>query len=190
MAKPSEKALAYKSRAQGMSWDSLRSLWQQISNDNPIADWDAGKALEHLVVRAFELSELRVEYPYDVPPGGRLIEQIDGLVYLGAIPFLIECKDKDSVDIEAIAKLQSKLLRRPPVTMGAVFVSGGFTPPALILADLAVPHRILLWSSGDIESGLKTKNFGEVLRRKYEHLCMYGLTDYSPNYRTLEVNDE
>jgi hypothetical protein len=190
VANPSEKALTYKSQAQGMSWDDVRSLWQHISNGNPIPNWNAGKALEHLVVRAFELSGLRVEYPYDVPPGGRILEQIDGLVYLGEIPFLIECKDKDSVDIAAIAKLQSQLLRRPPATMGAVFVSGGFTSPALILADLAVPYRILLWSSGDIELGLEGGDFHTVLRKKYEDLCMYGLTDYSPNYRALEVKDE
>ena len=68
------------------------------------AGWDEGQALEHLVIRAFRLNKLEAEYPYDVPPGGKAIEQIDGLVYLNCYTFLIECKDKETVDIEAIAK--------------------------------------------------------------------------------------
>ena len=34
-----------------------------------------------------------------MPPGGTRLEQIDGLVYLGESGFLLECKDKGTVDI-------------------------------------------------------------------------------------------
>lgn len=189
MAKPSAKSKSDKFRAQAMAWPDLQDLWEVIAGDT-LSGWDQGKAFEHLVVRGFELSGLRVEYPYDVPPGGRPIEQIDGLVYLGESPFLIECKDKHKVDIEAIAKLHNQLLRRPPTTMGCVFTSGNFTEPALLLASYMVPYRVLLWSSFDVERAIKLQDFGCVLRQKYENLCMYGLTDDLSNYMVREVEND
>src|SRR5690349_9117283 len=136
MAAPSEKARRYRSKAEKMGWPQVAALWEQIKRDDT-PNWDAGKALEHLVVRAFALSGLEVEYPYDVPPGGEPIEQIDGIVYLDGLVFLLECKDKDKVDIEAIAKLRNQLFRRPDTAMGCVFVANEFTAPALTLADYA-----------------------------------------------------
>jgi len=186
MARQSNKAIEYEGRARGMSWADLRSLWEEIKGGNT-PDWEVGKALEYLVVRAFELSGLRVEYPYDVPPGGKPLEQIDGLVYLNSQAFLLECKDRDANDVLAIAKLQHQLLRRPVTTFGCVFVSGRFTEQALISADYAIPHRIMLWSGASIEAALKRQDFAAALWEKYHQLCMYGLTDHSPNYRDLEA---
>jgi hypothetical protein len=186
VARPSAKDLEYIKRAEGMSWDDLNKFWELIKADNT-PDWEGGKAFEHLVIRAFRLDGLDAEYPYDVPPGGRPIEQIDGLVHLQCYTFLIECKDKESVDIEAIAKLRNQLLRRPETTCGCVFTTGGFTEPALIVTDYSVPHRILLWSELNIEGCLKKKNFKAVLLEKYRHLCKFGLTDHSPSYRELEA---
>jgi hypothetical protein len=122
-----------------------------------------------------------------VPPGGKAIEQIDGLVYMNCYTFLIECKDRDTVDIEAIAKLRNQLLRRPDTTSGCIFAAEKFSASALILTDFSVPHRILLWSGVDIESCLKKQDFALTLLEKYRHLCKYGLTDHSPNYKDLEV---
>jgi hypothetical protein len=189
VAKPSDRALRYKQRAQQLSWDSLRDLWQEIK-EGSTPDWDDGKAFEHLVVRAFELSGLRVEYPYDVPPAGKTIEQIDGIVYLGETPFLIECKDRDSVDIVVIAKMRNQLLRRPPATMGCVFITNNFTEPALILADFAVPHQITLWTGDNIETGITANDFKDSLFTKYNDLCMYGMTDHSPNFKAQKVEDD
>ena len=189
MARSSEQALQDRERAGRLTWEDLDGLWSDLQDD-AAAGWDSGKALEHLVVRGFSLSGLEVEYPYDVPLGGRPLEQIDGLVYLGEVPFLIECKDRDSVDIEAIAKLRNQLLRRPPSTMGCVFVSGTFTRPAVILSDFAAPHRITLWSNLDISEAIQARNFADTLRRKYHDLCMFGLTDHSPHYRELEADVE
>lgn len=188
MAKPGTATKQAK-RAQAMDWPGLQALWEEIAS-NKVSDWHAGKALEYLVIRGFEIASLRVEYPYTVPSAGKLIEQIDGLVYLDNIPFLIECKDKDRVDIEAIAKLHNQLLRRPPATMGCLFSSGTFTAPALLLAGYMVPYRILLWTKSDIERAIENKDFLGVLRQKYEHLCMYGLIDDSPDYQTWEVRDD
>lgn len=187
MAKPSEKDLEYITRAEAMSWDDLNALWELIKVDQT-PDWEGGKAFEHLVVRAFKLNGLDAEYPYDVPPRGKPIEQIDGLVHLQCHTFLIECKDKkDSVDIEAIAKLRNQLLRRPETTLGCVFTTSEFTEPALIITDFSVPHRILLWSELDIERCLKQRDSATVLLEKYRFLCKYGLTDHSPYYKGLEV---
>ena len=187
MARLSDQALRDRERASRLTWDDLEALWADIQR-GAAADWDLGKAFEHLIVRAFSLSGLRVEYPYDVPLAGRPLERIDGMVYLGEVPFLIECKDRDSVDIEAIAKLRNQLLRRPPSTMGCVFVAGTFTRPAIILSDFAAPHRITLWSQHDITEAIRARNFAETLGRKYHDLCMFGLTDHSPYYREFEAD--
>jgi hypothetical protein len=90
------------------------------------------------------------------------------------------------VDIEVIAKLRNQLLRRPDTTLGCVFTAEHFTPPALTLADFSVPHRILLWSRADIHGCLQRKDFASRLLDKYRHLCKYGMTDHSPNYKDLE----
>jgi hypothetical protein len=169
-----------------MQWPEIDTLWAQIQKDDT-PDWAGGKALEYLVVRSFALSKLEVEYPYDVPPGGKPLEQIDGLVYLNCHTFLIECKDKETIDIEAIAKLRNQLLRRPETTLGCVFVFGKFSAPALIITDFSVPHRILLWSDVDIDASIKNRDFAGALLEKYRHLCRHGLTDHSPYYREFEV---
>jgi hypothetical protein len=178
VARPSEKALEYNMPAQGLSWEALRSLWQQIQ-DGQTPEWDPGRAFEHLVIRAFELSKLRIEYPFDVPPGGSILEEIDGIVDLAETPFLRECKHKESVDVLAIAKLQHQLHRRPPVTMGCVCISGEFTLSALVLADLAIPQQIVLWSKKEIEAALARKDFRISLILTYIYLLMYKSTDHS-----------
>jgi hypothetical protein len=187
MVRPSEQALAYRKRIAELSWDDLSELWNDLQGGR-LAGWDAGKALEYLVVRGFALSGLRVEYPYEVPLVGHPLEQIDGMVYLGDVPFLIECKDRQAVDIQAIAKMRNQLMRRPPATMGCVFVSGTFTRPAVTLCDFAAPHRITLWSGVDIADALQARDFAQALRRKYDELCMFGLTDHSPYWREQEID--
>lgn len=186
MARPSESDVTDRARAEALDWDGLKRLWREVK-DGEAAGWSSGKALEHLIVRAFTLSGLPAEYPYDVPPGGNPVEQIDGMVVMGDTVFLIECKDMQSVDIEAVAKLHGQLLRRPPGTLGCVFSSGGFSNPALLLSDLAVPYRITLWSKVDIDAAIENEDFAEPLRRKYLDLCQFGLSDYSPFYKALRV---
>lgn len=184
MAKPSADAAGYVQRAERMTWKQLAKLWEQVqAHDTP--GWTAGAALEHLVVRALRLSGLDAEYPYDVPPAGKPIEQIDGLVRLDGHTFLIECKDKGAIDFEPIAKLHHQLSRRPATTLGCVFSADRFTEPALALADLSVPNRILLWSDKDIAGALAKADFRAPLAGKYRDLCKYGMTDHSPHFREL-----
>jgi hypothetical protein len=172
-------------RADTLTWADVECLWTEVQGRD-VPGWDAGKALEHLVIRAFSLSGLRVEYPFEVALAGRVLEQVDGLVYLGDVPFLVECKDRRSVDIEVVAKLRNQLQRRPPTTMGCVFSSGSFTEPAVVLANFAVPHRITLWSGEDISEGIAQRNFEGLLRRKYHELCMFGLTNHSSDFREFQ----
>jgi hypothetical protein len=186
MAKPSKKALAYIEAAKAMQWPQLGDLWEEIKSGSTPA-WDKGKALEHLVVRAFELSGIEVGYPYDVPPVGKPIEQIDGVIYLDQLVFLIECKDSDSVDVGVIAKMRHQLERRPPTTFGCIFAAGRFTESALIVAGLTPPHRLILWNKGDIETALGSKNFGSALLTKYRNLCRLGMTDYSTDLMKREL---
>lgn len=186
MAAPSEQDLRYITDIEKMQWSDLQQLWKQIKSGNT-PGWEEGKALEHLVIRAFKLGKLDAEYPYHVPPGGQILEQIDGVVFLNCHCFLIECKDEKATDIEAISKLRIQLLRRPDSVMGCVFTSQRFTRPALILTDLSIPHRILLWHGSHIEDSLNKKDFVQTLREKHRYLCMYGLEDHSPFYKELEV---
>jgi hypothetical protein len=186
MARPSERSIQDRLKAQGLSWDDLHAFWSRI-RAGEAEDWHEGKALEHLVIRAFELSGLSVEYPYDVPPGGNPLEQVDGLVFLGEMPFLIECKDRAKIDVEPIARLHNKLLRRPPVTMGCVFIRGEYTDPALTLADLMIPHRMILWTGDDLGAALDGRDFRAALRKKYDDLCRYGLIDQSPHFKGIEM---
>ena len=56
MARPSPEDLADIERIETMDWPELSHLWQQIkAQDTP--DWRPGKALEHLVIRAFKLGK-------------------------------------------------------------------------------------------------------------------------------------
>lgn len=189
MGKPSDRSIRDKAKARSLSWDDLQSLWARIKAGE-IDDWDEGKALEHLVIRAFELSRLRVEYPYNVPPGGKPLEQIDGLVFLREIPFLVECKDTETIDVEPIAKLHHKLLRRPPITLGCFLTRGNYTVPAVTQVAMMVPHRMILWSRVDIDSALVRCDFRSALREKYLNLCMYGLTDNSPYFKKNEAEND
>lgn len=186
MAKPNENDQKYVRLIRSMNWPELRDLWENVASGST-PGWGDGKALEHLVVRAFELGGLEVEYPYHVPPGGHPLEQIDGIIYLPHHVYLLECKDEKATDIEAIARLRNQLMRRPDTTLGCVFTRDRFTDPAVIVADFATPQRILLWSKGDIEGGLLSEDFAAVLQDKYRQLCKYGLTDHSPYYKDLEV---
>lgn len=186
MGKRSDKAQSYIDKAKLMDWDDLDGLWSEIKSEQTLG-WDNGAALEYLVVRAFERCGLPVEYSYDVPPAGNPAEQIDGIVYMDGLAFLIECKDKKSNDVGVIAKVRHQLDRRPPTAFGCIFVVGSFTQPALLLTDLTPPQRILLWEHDDIESALQHRNFGAALLLKYRNLCRFGLTDRSNLYRSLEV---
>lgn len=45
----------YQARITSYNWDDLIKLWLQIKAKKTSNFWDAGKALEYLVLRAFQL---------------------------------------------------------------------------------------------------------------------------------------
>lgn len=183
MAQGSPQALQDRTRAAAFTWEEVERLWREVQR-GAAAGWHSGKAFEHLVVRAFALSGLRVEYPYEVALVEHAFEQIDGMVYLGDIPFLIECKNTRRTEIGALAKLRNQLSRRPPATMGCLFVSGGFTRGATVLSNFSPPHRITLWSGEDVSRAVEARDFAGELRSKYHELCMKGLVTPSPQWKT------
>ncbi|BAU16131.1 hypothetical protein LEP3755_66980 (plasmid) [Leptolyngbya sp. NIES-3755] len=71
----------------------LLDLWTQIQACNT-PNWEPGKALEYLIIRAFELEGADVTYPYSIPIARTIIEQIDGAVYSDGLFCLVECKDQ------------------------------------------------------------------------------------------------
>ena len=174
MPTPSE----YEAQIRALGWNDLRALWSAIEQrDTP--GWEAGKALEYLVIRAFELDGAQVRWPYSVHLFGEEVEEIDGVVYFAGLSCLVESKDlSENVAIGPIAKLRNQLLRRPAGTVGLMFSRMGFTDPARFLAHFALPQAILLWSGDEIEYALARERMGEFLMMKYRICVEDGLPVY------------
>ncbi len=135
--------------------------------------------MEHLVLRAFELSGAEVVWPYSVSIDGQIVEQIDGLVMHAGVTCMIESKDlATDVNIEPLAKLRNQLMRRPAGVVGCVFSSTGFTDPAKTLARFMAPHAILLWQGPEIAHLLGLRSFTEALGTKLRQLIQHGNPDF------------
>jgi hypothetical protein len=170
----------YEAMIQSLQWEGLRSLWQKIGQ-RKTPGWDAGKAFEYLIVRAFQLDGAEVRYPYSVKLFGEEVEQVDGMVYCLGLSCLVESKDfanKVNVDIAPIAKLRNQLLRRPASTIGLVFSRTGFTDPARHLSYFSLPQTILLWSGDEIEYALEQESICNLLVLKYRGCVEDGLPDF------------
>ena len=159
----------------------LRRLWNLIEAGKTADDgWEAGKAFEYLVPRAFQIEGAEVRWPYDVKMGDRVVEQIDGAIYTDGLACLIECKDwMKKADIEPVAKIRSQLLRRPGGTIGIVFSRYGFTRPALTLARFTAPQSILLWTGEEIAFALEKRYMRKALLIKYHRCIEEGVPDYN-----------
>jgi hypothetical protein len=157
----------------------LQDFWRKIQvRDTP--GWEAGKAFEYLVLRAFELEGAEVRWPYSVRIDGNILEQIDGVIYTDGLACLIECKDQNiKTNIEPIAKLRNQLLRRPGSAIGVVFSSKGFTEPAVTLARFSSPQTILLWESEEIGFALKNSHMRKGLIIKYRACIEHGFPNYN-----------
>lgn len=168
---------------QRLDWAGLRALWQQIVGGTTAPRWASGKALEHLVLRALELSGATVTWPYSVKLADQIVEQIDGAAYLGGRAYLVECKDTaNASNIEPIAKLRNQLIRRPAGTVGIVFSRSGYTEPALTLAQYLAPQTVLLWEGDEISYALDNEDFARFLEKKFRFAVEQAL----PNYNILE----
>ncbi|MEB3231883.1 MAG: restriction endonuclease [Leptolyngbyaceae bacterium] len=177
----------YETMIQALQWPQLQSLWDDINSRSTLG-WEAGKAFEYLVVRAFELDGADVKWPYRVRLFGEDVEQIDGVVYVGALACLVESKDFSdgvNVDVAAIAKLRNQLLRRPANTIGLVFSRTGFTIPARHLSYFSLPQTILLWNGEEVKYALEQESICELLMLKYRACVENGLSDYDIRERDI-----
>lgn len=170
----------YAQRIAGYGWDDLSVLWEGIvKGETP--GWETGKAMEYLVLRAFQLDGADVRWPYRVYDQGEEIEQIDGVVYADGLVSLRECKDERAkINIEPIAKLRNQLLRRPGAAIGMVFSRSGFTDSAVTLARFIAPQTILLWEGLEIAYALQRHQIRQALLTKYHYCIEFGY----PNYDT------
>ena len=158
-----------KNKIQSYDWPELEKLWKKIQEGT--TGWGSGKALEYFILRAFELEQAVVRYPYSVSN----IEQIDGVIYIENIACIIECKDTSiPLNFEPIAKLRSQLMRRPSAVIGSIFSMSGITQPALKLLDTIQPQTILIWEKVEIDCCLKNKSFCTSLIKKYRAEIEYG----------------
>ncbi|MFM6139108.1 MAG: hypothetical protein ACKPE3_12770 [Sphaerospermopsis kisseleviana] len=66
----------YQARITSYNWDDLIKLWSEIKAKNTSNFWDAGKALEYLVLRAFQLDGAEVAWPYIVKIQDKIVTQV------------------------------------------------------------------------------------------------------------------
>lgn len=169
----------YREWIEGFNYPALQQLWRRISDGDSPEEWPAGLAFEYLILRAFQLEGAEVIWPYTVDLDAQVIEQIDGVVYVGALACLIEAKDREeATNFEPIARLYGLLNRRPSGALGSIFSREGFTAPAKTLARFLAPRTILLWEQEDIAFALEHQRMSAGLLAKYRYAVQYGLPDY------------
>jgi hypothetical protein len=163
----------------GTGWPELRQLWTDILHRRPTG-WPPGRALEHLVIRAFELDGAVVKRPFTVRLEGEPIEEIDGAVYSGGLHCLVECKDRrEPLRVDALAKLRNQLLRRPAGTVGLMFSSSGYRESAITLARFSGQQPMLLWYPPEITEMLEAENPCALLLLKYRVCVEEGKPEYN-----------
>jgi len=157
---------------------------------------NTGVEFEHLMIRLFEMSGLNVCYSlinkkrvlcqYCNRTKEQIVEQIDGVVYLDSIPFIIESKFHEEEDIknniEPVAKLYSRLQIRPSFAMGMIITNTGFTDPAVEYMKYLQPKNILLWQGTEIPDSINAcingkSDFKKLLQWKMNNLIENGIND-------------
>lgn len=157
-------------RVQGYDWAKLERFWLKIKSKKT-PKWSKGKALEYMLVRAFDLEGAEVVYPYN----NNVLtaqEQFDGFIFIQELGagFLIECKDwQDSVAFDELAKLHGRLTYRMSSTYGIFLSRSGFTASAVEMMYMMHPHNILLWSFDEIDECFKNHKFLKALKYKYQY---------------------
>jgi hypothetical protein len=163
----------------------LIAMLDRLETGRRLRGWPRGRDIEHIVLRAFDLeADATVVWPYTVQMSGRVIEQIDGAVYVGSISCLVETKDYgDPLNIEPIAKLRNQLSRRPAGTIGVIFSTSGFSDAARFLTRSVSPLNVLLWEYAEFRQAIDRGSMCDALMRKYRFAVEHGMPDYS----TIEV---
>ncbi len=172
------KSAAMEAHARKWNASDLKTRWLDIKSKTPIPGFSSGKALEYLIIRAFEIEGADVRWPYEVthPQKTGTMEQIDGFIYVDGRPYLIECKDlADPVAIETIAKIRFRLEARPPETLGLVFSMKDYTTPTEIYTQFAVPKNVMLWGLADMEYAINAGKAKAGLNAKRKYIFEHGL---------------
>lgn len=168
----------YVARIRRLGWPGLRELWEQIEAGRT-PGWPPGRAMEYLVLRAFELDGAEVRWPFTVEISDEIVEQIDGAVYTQNLACLVEVKDSAAaVDIEVLAKMRNQLLRRPAGTIGLIVSRSSFTGPATTLSGFFAPQTVLLIRGAELAQALRKENIAELLRERYRECVEKGMPLY------------
>lgn len=187
----------------------LRELWTEYkSKEGFVTEAPAGKSLEFLILRAFELemkeiSELHhkevgyVKYPFNVPfpqigseKCKSTLEQIDGAIAYDGLYSLVEFKDysDDRISIEPLAKMRNMLERRHGSVFGMFFSTTQYTTPAIAQVQFMAPKIIILWTIEDMDYCMHNRKFIECLKWKYSNAieqCEY-CADYTTHNLLLQ----
>ncbi|MFP2910845.1 hypothetical protein ACLESD_38585 [Pyxidicoccus sp. 3LFB2] len=141
----------YARRVQGMGRVELRALWRQIKAREELEDWPPGRALEFMMLRAFQLERARVVWPYV-----NATEQIDGAIHTDGLACIVETKDHaESVGFDAISKLALQLQRRPGASIGLLFSTSEYSLSVIETVRIHPIRNVLLWQGSDIDLALE-----------------------------------
>ncbi|MFP2930856.1 restriction endonuclease [Pyxidicoccus sp. 3LG] len=168
----------YRERVRALDSAGFHRMWQVVHERDNLVGWPSGKALEYLLLRAFQLEGAEVTWPYEVRKDGALLEQIDGAVYFDGLSCLIEARDwQASLDFLVIAQMKARLLRRPRMTLGAVFATGTFTEASVQMAEFVPPPDVLLWNGDEISWAIEHGTLREGMRRKLRYAVENGFVN-------------
>ncbi|QSQ24247.1 hypothetical protein JY651_04585 [Pyxidicoccus parkwayensis] len=172
------KAAFYRAQVLALDGPGVRRMWQVVCAGDNLVGWPPGRALEYLILRAFQLEGAEVTWPYEVRRNGLLLEQIDGAVYFDGLACLVEAKAWSTpLDFSAIAKMKTQLLRRPTMTLGAVFLLGRVSDAALTLNQLLPPPNVQVWDGDELAWAMERGALREGLKRKLRHAIEQGFED-------------
>jgi hypothetical protein len=168
----------YLERVLSLDRAGVYKTWQVVRRRSNLVGWPPGKALEYLILRAFQLEGADVTWPYEVRRDGTLLEQVDGAVYFEGLACLIEARDwRVPLDFMSVAQMKMRLLRRPKMTLGAVFNNGTFTEAAHRMAELLPPPDVLLWERQAIAQALEQGTLREGMKRKLRYAIEQGFVE-------------
>lgn len=172
------------------SHQDLIRLWETVIDPRQTRDGlSPQETFRHLIVRAFELEGAEVRYPYQVSEDGErdALEHLDGVLYIEGHSCIVEsrCLSKGGVKARRanvssghISRFRSKLLNRPGYAVGSVFSATGFSPSALMQAQLSLPQTILLWSEEEIKECLYRQTFTKAFKIKNRRFFEQLIPDY------------
>jgi hypothetical protein len=159
----------------GFSHEHLTRIWNEVIEPwvypaKGLHDLSAPVAFEYLIIRAFELEGAEVSYPFMAKPfsDSRILEEIDGAIYLPGISAIVEskCFDQKNVSAEQIGQLRNKLINRPSYGIGCFFARTAYQENALKQARMASPQCILLWTGEEIKQAFFAQRLVAVLQEK------------------------